>query len=274
MNKKYQCHNCTKHFLTLIDLNYHLIGCENLAFGKLNQEEKDYTWLNEINYNSCESKTSLKTKTQPKNKLSNTSKNDISLSKIVNCPHCKSTVRVERLQKHIDKIHSSINFLKLKNENSSKETKNKNQFFTKKSIIHVFRSNGKKNESNPRLRPNHLQDGKITENNPTQKFGEEIGAILKKEKNNGIEVRYEQALCSCNGNNERCMRCDGTGYYVKKIIEESDENSSKFHIRNKIKSTNSNSTQESNFSNDFRGDDYGIRECGRFSSNPLYDDYD
>ncbi len=273
MNKKYQCHNCTKYLPTLIDLNYHLIGCENLAFGKVNQEEKDYDWLKKNNYNSCENKSSLKTKTQPKNKLSNTLKNGISLSKIINCPHCNSTVRVDRLQKHIDKVHSPINFLKL-NENYSKEIKNKNPFFTKKPIIHVFRSNGKKNEPKSRLRPNHLQDGKITGNNPSPKFGEEIGAILKKEKNNGIEIRYEQALCSCNGNNERCMRCDGTGYYAKKIIEESDENSSKFHIRNKIRSTNPSSTQESNFSNDFGGDDYGIRECGRFNSNPLHDDYD
>ena len=154
----------------------------------------------------------------------------------------------------------------------SKKKKSKTPFILKKSIVYIYRTTSKKNKSRPR--PAHLQDRKITENEPSPKFGEENGVILKKEKSNGIEIRYEQALCSCNGNNERCMRCDGTGYYVKKIIEESDKNSSNFYIRSKIKFNNSSSTQESNFSNDFRGDDHGIRECGRFNSNPLHDDYD
>ena len=154
----------------------------------------------------------------------------------------------------------------------SRKKKSKAPFIIKKPIVYIYRTTSKKNTSRPR--PFHLQDGKITENEPSPKFGEENGVILKKEKNNQIKIRYEQALCSCNGNNERCMRCDGSGYYAKKIIEEYDKNSSRFYIRNKIESTNSIGIQESNFSNDFRGDDYGIRECGKFSSSPLRDDYD
>lgn len=91
--------------------------------------------------------------------------------------------------------------------------------------------NFKKNKPKPKLA--HLQNGEVTENNPSPKFREERGTVLKMEKSNGVEIRYEQTICSCNGDNERCVRCDGTGYYAKKIIEESDKNSQKFHIKNK-----------------------------------------
>lgn len=138
-------------------------------------------------------------------------------------------------------------------------------------FVSLYRTS-KKNKPKPKLA--HLQNGEVTENNPSPKFGEERGTVLKMEKSNGVEIRYEQAICSCNGDNERCVRCDGTGYYAKKIIEESDKNSQKFHIKNKTHFRNPSSTQETTFSNDFRGGNHGIREHGKFDSTPLHDDFD
>lgn len=121
--------------------------------------------------------------------------------------------------------------------------------------------------------PANAQYGKVQEDNVPAKFGEVDGTILKQDEICGVKIRYEQASCSCNGDNEKCMRCDGTGYYAKKIIENSNEESSRLKTENFIK-YNIKSRQESRFSNDLRGGDYGIREDGRFNSNPLYDDDD
>ncbi len=138
-------------------------------------------------------------------------------------------------------------------------------------FVYLYRTS-KKNKPKPKLA--HLQNGEVTENNPPPKFGEENGTVLKIEKINGVEIRHEQAICSCNGDNERCVRCDGTGYYSKKIVEQSNKSSPKFYIKNKTHPSNPSDTQEAIFSNDFRGGNYGIRERGRFDSTPLHDDFD
>lgn len=124
-----------------------------------------------------------------------------------------------------------------------------------------------------RQKPSNLQAGGIDRNIPVSALGTLTGTILGKEKKPGMHVHYEQAECTCNGNNERCSRCDGTGFYTKELVDQFlgtpstpwVNNSSRLSIR---------STQESTFSNDQRGDTYAIRERGRYGSNPLHDDHE
>lgn len=119
----------------------------------------------------------------------------------------------------------------------------------------------------------NLQTGKVAMSIPASPLGSSVGTILGKESKPRMRVHYEKAECSCGGSNERCSRCDGTGYYTKEIIDQFigtpttpwTDNSNRVGLR---------STQESTFSNDQRGDGYGIRERGRFGSNPLYDDHE
>ena len=76
--------------------------------------------------------------------------------------------------------------------------------------------------------------------------------------------RTVSARCSCNGENVNCYKCDGTGYYEKKIAAGAVG----------VKRNANAPPVEVTYSNDARGGAYGIRENGRFSSLPLADDYD
>ena len=84
-----------------------------------------------------------------------------------------------------------------------------------------------------------------------------------------IKTTTIEAKCSCEGENENCFRCDGTGLYKSNIIINLEE--CRDRVQEKV-IQKIDSIQESNFSNDQRGGIYGIRERGRFSSNPLYDE--
>ncbi len=84
-----------------------------------------------------------------------------------------------------------------------------------------------------------------------------------------IKTTTIEAKCSCEGENENCFRCDGTGFYKSNIITNLEE--CRDRVQEKV-IQKIDSIQESNFSNDQRGGIYGIRERGRFSSNPLYDE--
>lgn len=77
------------------------------------------------------------------------------------------------------------------------------------------------------------------------------------------------AECSCRGFNQNCFRCDGTGYYQRKILLEAKSQSHPNITRSKT-----TPKPETNFSSDSRGGFYGIRENGKFSSNPISDNYD
>jgi len=73
--------------------------------------------------------------------------------------------------------------------------------------------------------------------------------------------------CSCGGENERCYRCDGRGYY---------EVSPQRAARNAAAPGANVATSGGSiggFSSDTRGGAYGIRELGRFASAPDSDDY-
>lgn len=84
-----------------------------------------------------------------------------------------------------------------------------------------------------------------------------------------IKTSSIESKCSCGGENENCFKCNGTGIYTKKIVSNIEEC---HHIIQEKQTRAINSNQESKFSNDQRGGIYGIRERGRFSSNPLYEE--
>lgn len=159
-------------------------------------------------------------------------------------------VRQDRLQKHVLRAHAS-------------------SVSGKPLAISIKSTQIKINK--PVKNPANLQYGEIIENTPTAKFGMTEGSTLGVENRNGQRVLYEQAACSCNGSNDRCIRCDGTGFYAREIIQST---SKKSHDKRFFKSNISETTHESNFSNDYRGGNFGTREIGRFNSNPLYDDHD
>ena len=117
----------------------------------------------------------------------------------------------------------------------------------------------------------NFQSGSIVENLPMTSFGTEVGTPLGKATKGQLAITYEQAACSCGGENEKCFRCDGTGYYTKQVVPPSANSPSSMHSNLRLKNQ---ASAESSFSNDARGGDYGIRERGRFGSNPLYDDHD
>ena len=107
---------------------------------------------------------------------------------------------------------------------------------------------------------------------PTEykKFSKQTNQSKREIKNiPKIKITTIEAKCSCEGENENCFRCDGTGFYKSNIITNLEECRDRMQEKaiQKI-----DSIQESNFSNDQRGGIYGIRERGRFSSNPSYDE--
>ena len=262
MNIKYQCKNCAIFFKNQIDLNYHWIDCR-----KESKEDENYEWLEKNNFKSFVVKFSSKENLQSKRSINNIS---ILNKLLVICPDCNVLVRSDRLQEHIKNIHTSASQVEVNSKNFLKSVDSKIKI-VETLVSPVFQK--KKNKKKSRVKSRKLQSGKIIESQPTTKFGEKAGVVLKQEESNGVKIRYEQSLCSCNGNNERCMRCDGTGYYVKKIIENSDLSAYKLYNKAYAK-YNSKTTQESGFSNDSRGGFYGVREQGRFVSNPLHDDHD
>jgi len=46
------------------------------------------------------------------------------------------------------------------------------------------------------------------------------GKTLGKSEKAGMTIRYEVARCSCQGENENCFKCDGTGYYRREVVEQ------------------------------------------------------
>ncbi len=76
-----------------------------------------------------------------------------------------------------------------------------------------------------------------------------------------------QVLCPCGGDNERCYRCDGRGYY-----EVSAAKAARLTVT-VPRSAKSKKEQPATFASDSRGSAYGLREQGRFASAPIHDDY-
>lgn len=118
----------------------------------------------------------------------------------------------------------------------------------------------------------NFQSGNVVENLPTTSFGAEIGSSLGKATKGKLAINYEKASCSCGGENENCFKCDGTGFYTKQVVQESSRTLPV--PRNSNLRSKNQQLSESSFSNDSRGGDYGIRECGRYGSIPLYDDHE
>lgn len=89
----------------------------------------------------------------------------------------------------------------------------------------------------------------------------------------GRVVTRATVQCSCLGLNQNCFKCDGTGYCEVEVV--STVPSLPGGGAGQLKASSIAAKSETHFSNDSRGGDtYGIRERGRFGSNPLHDDHD
>lgn len=89
---------------------------------------------------------------------------------------------------------------------------------------------------------------------------------------NGVVIRVEIAQCTCRGENENCRRCYGNGYYERELVDAEVAERATSQIWRRPRST---SPSEVTFSVDGRGGPaFGVREFGRFASNPHHDDYD
>ncbi|BDB70248.1 hypothetical protein Cthiooxydans_26600 [Comamonas thiooxydans] len=113
---------------------------------------------------------------------------------------------------------------------------------------------------------NRLQTSELSGPEILAPLGTKVGTVLKTKVVRGKTVRYQQAVCSCGGNNEKCAKCFGSGFYTKEVIDD--------FLDGSALSVRGSPNQESTFSNDYRGGFFGVRELGRFSSNPLHDDHD
>jgi hypothetical protein len=100
------------------------------------------------------------------------------------------------------------------------------------------------------------------------------GKILGRMTKAGMTIRYESAPCTCGGENSNCFKCDGGGYYRREIVEKMKHESSVAVSNPRGRRPQDFTESETRFSNDARGGEYGIRESGRFASNPLHDDHD
>lgn len=129
----------------------------------------------------------------------------------------------------------------------------------------------KKSKQKP-FTSSNLQSGNVVENLPFTSLGTAVGTSLGKLRRGQLVINYEKAECSCGGENENCYRCDGTGVYVRKVMQDSSKLPPA--LPNSGLRTKNRSPAESTFSNDSRGGDYGIRERGRFGSGPLHDDHE
>lgn len=139
-----------------------------------------------------------------------------------------------------------------------------------------YESASRKRQGNTKayaFRPQVMQDdGKPVLGGLGDVWGNE-GSVLGHSTKGGMTIRYEIASCSCAGENSSCFKCDGTGYYRREVVEA--VSNSKNQMANTLRVASRNGvSSENGFSNDSRGGDSGVREKGRFSSNPLHDDYD
>ena len=114
-----------------------------------------------------------------------------------------------------------------------------------------------------------MQSGRVVDSVPAPSLYADEGTVLGREVAGRLEVHYEQAACPCGGVNDRCSRCDGTGFYAKTVVDTDLRRAPTSGTQRLI-----GAASESTFSNDSKGGSYGIRERGRFESNPLHDDYD
>ncbi len=77
--------------------------------------------------------------------------------------------------------------------------------------------------------------------------------------------------CTCGGENERCFRCFGKGYY-----EVSPQQAARMEPQRDTKpgtKRHGPASGPASFASDDRGGSRGLREQGRFASEPAHDDY-
>lgn len=97
-----------------------------------------------------------------------------------------------------------------------------------------------------------------------QKVGTSLGVLER----GGLVINYEPAACTCGGENPNCCKCDGTGVYRREMVLGYSNGAPPAPA---VPRRAAEARSESSFANDPRGDSRGVREQGRFESNPLYD---
>jgi hypothetical protein len=95
------------------------------------------------------------------------------------------------------------------------------------------------------------------------------GSVRAEVGMHGRVLKKATVQCSCLGNNQSCFKCDGTGYCEVELAPEA-----LLDRVDTLRARTREAQPEVHFSGDPRGGEpYGIRERGRFGSNPLHDDH-
>lgn len=115
-----------------------------------------------------------------------------------------------------------------------------------------------------------LQLGRVPARNVPAPATPSSPTLVKKSARQALNPRAPSSVdvpCSCGGENERCFRCYGKGYY-----EVSKEKAARM-AKPATSSPTSVRHGPIGFASDARGASYGLREQGRFASAPLHDDF-
>lgn len=101
-----------------------------------------------------------------------------------------------------------------------------------------------------------------------------VGKLISKTSQtpNHLTQKYISP-CSCQGMNQNCFKCSGTGYCEREIITTPSPHKNSLAANLSDLKTHQPKSEVS-FASDSRGGIYSIRENGRFTSDPIEDDYD
>lgn len=118
-----------------------------------------------------------------------------------------------------------------------------------------------------------LQLSRVPEKNNPQGFSASVSTLVAQPLAPRRTIQQPTPLtrieiqCSCGGENSRCFRCDGRGYYEGPTNGRGGE-STQHEVR-----VVTGSGFIATYAADSRGADRTVREKGRFPSLPSYDDY-
>lgn len=181
-------------------------------------------------------------------------------SRLRTCPHCNCILRPERYERHLAARHSPEMLARArKSEEDLKQGRVERDSLVICDICHVQLK--VRNLDRHRNRFHHLRPS----GQPTERFSQNANQ-------NPESAHFSvEVPCSCGGENERCYRCYGTGFHERQVI---DQSLSSVNASVPKLDFSRRTLGLGGFASDSRGDDYSIRENGRFSSFPLFDDLD
>lgn len=94
-----------------------------------------------------------------------------------------------------------------------------------------------------------------------------VGKVVGTRKEGKLLVSRRIEPCTCDGENENCFKCGGTGYSILEVVVEAgNQPASPQAVSSKPHSL-------AGFASDSRAGQYSIREQGRFDSRPAHDDF-